>query len=82
LPDHRRTSYPDPDPFVAFAAHLSVHRGGIVIFTNAWNVDGDHLHELRRPNSGQPVIELPRMADYEDPWDKRLLYHDPADDDR
>jgi len=72
-------SYPDPDPFVD-SPRISVHRGGIVIFTMPER-DGDHLHELvaKLRAAGH---DLPRMADYEDPWDKRLLYHDPADDDR
>ena len=42
--------------------------------------NGDHRHELvaKLRAAGH---DLPKMADYEDPWDKRLLYHDPDDDD-
>jgi hypothetical protein len=72
-------SYPDPDPFVD-SPRISAHRGGLVIFTMPER-DGDHLHELvgKLRAAGHA---LPRMADYEDPWDRRMLYHDPADDDR
>jgi hypothetical protein len=51
-----------------------------VIFTMP-DRQGDHLYELvaKLRAAGH---ELPRMADYEDPFDNRLLYRDQADDER
>jgi len=72
-------SYPDPDPFVE-SPRIKTHQDGIVIFTMP-DRQGDHLYELvaKLRAAGH---ELPRMADYEDPFDNRLLYHNPGDDDR
>ncbi len=71
--------YPDPDPYDE-SPRIKTHRDGIVIFTMP-DRQGDHLYELvaKLRAAGH---ELPRMADYEDPFDTRLLYHDPADDER
>ena len=67
-------SYPDPDPFVD-SPRIKADPGGVVIFTMP-DRNGDHLYELvaKLRAAGH---ELPRMADYEDPFDNRLLYHNP-----
>ena len=69
--------YPDPDPFVE-APRLAVSPDGALIFIMPHR-QGDQIHELliKLRAAGH---RLPKMADYEDPYDERLLYHNPDDD--
>jgi len=66
--------YPDPDPFVE-APRIAVSPDGALIFLMP-DRRGDQMHELltKLRAAGH---QLPRMADYEDPYDERLLYHRP-----
>ena len=68
--------YPDPDPFVE-APQISASPDGALIFIMPGR-RGDQMHELltKLRAAGH---QLPRMADYEDPYDERLLYHNPDD---
>ena len=68
--------YPDPDPFVE-APQISASPDGALIFIMPGR-RGDQIHELltKLRAAGH---QLPKMADYEDPYDERFLYHEPDD---